>query len=139
MNPSAYLQFNGQCAEAFAFYAQLLGAQLGEHHPASQSPMADQLQPHQKDWTMHAQLHWPNGQVLMGCDALMGPYEAPRGFHLTLNRTSVDEARALFDALAAGGQVQMPFEPTFWAAGFGMLVDRFGVPWMVNVDAPTAA
>jgi len=59
---------------------------------------------------------------------------AMSGFSLSLSPTTLEEGRRLFDALAKGGEVQMPFDPTFWAEGFGMLRDQFGVPWMVNVE-----
>jgi PhnB protein len=64
------------------------------------------------------------------------PYEAKRGFSLSLGYPTVAEGRRIFGALAEGGRVTMPFDKTFWAEGFGMLVDRFGTPWMVNVSAP---
>jgi len=64
------------------------------------------------------------------------PFEGYKGFTLSVQGDDVDAGRATFDALAEGGKVTMPYAPTFWAAGFGMLVDKFGVPWMVNVEAP---
>ena len=63
-----------------------------------------------------------------------GTYEAPRGFSLTINPPDVDAAGAVFDALAEGGQVTMSLQDTFWAAAFGTLVDRFGVPWAINCE-----
>ncbi len=62
------------------------------------------------------------------------PFEGFKGFSLTVQRKGVEAGAALFQALSEGGQVTMPFAKTFWAEGFGMLVDRFGVPWMVNCE-----
>ncbi len=62
------------------------------------------------------------------------PYEGMKGFTLTLNYATVEQATAIFGALAAGGSVQMPMQPAFWAKTWGMLVDRFGTPWIINGD-----
>jgi len=71
----------------------------------------------------------------MACDMPPGmPFEGHKGFSLSVQATSVDDGKKLFDALAQGGQVTMPYGPQFWAVGFGMLNDRFGVPWMVNCE-----
>jgi PhnB protein len=69
----------------------------------------------------------------MGSDAMPGqPYGGMKGFSLSLAYPTVAEAKKVFDALSAGGNVTMPFDKTFWSEGFGMLVDRFGAPWMVS-------
>jgi PhnB protein len=72
--------------------------------------------------------------VLMGSDAPPQHYVKPQGFGVSVHVKSADEGRRIFDALAEGGLVTMPFEKTFWSPGFGMLTDRFGTPWMVNVE-----
>ncbi len=74
-----------------------------------------------------------DGQLLMGSDTMPGqPYEGIKGCHISLQAEDMAQAERLFQALAAGGQVQMPLQRTFWAEGFAMLSDRFGVPWMIN-------
>ncbi|MEN9397655.1 MAG: hypothetical protein RLZ81_2185 [Pseudomonadota bacterium] len=66
-------------------------------------------------------------------DAMVGqPYEGMKGFSLSLSYPTVDEAKRTFDRLAAGAKVTMPLTATFWSDAFGMLVDRFGTPWMVS-------
>ena len=81
---------------------------------------------------MHARLVI-GGRVLMGSDAMAGhPYGGMKGFSMSLVYPTVAEAKKVFDALSAGGNVTMPFDKTFWSEGFGMLVDRFGAPWMVS-------
>jgi PhnB protein len=70
----------------------------------------------------------------MGCDAMAGCYAVPAGFHVTLSFDDAAEAERVFAALSDGGTVNMPIQETFWAVRFGMLVDRFGTPWMVNCE-----
>jgi PhnB protein len=83
---------------------------------------------------MHARLEL-DGRALMASDAVSeDPFEGARGFALSLNYDSVEEGQRVFQNLSDGGTVQMPLQETFWAAAFGSLVDRFGTPWMVNVN-----
>jgi PhnB protein len=80
---------------------------------------------------MHARLV-VGGEVLMGMDATPDRYKEPKGFSVSLQFNDVKEAERVFHALAENGKVGMPLQQTFWAARFGMLVDRFGIPWMIN-------
>lgn len=73
--------------------------------------------------------------IVMGSDGLCSGEAAFKGFSLTLNLKQVEEARRLFDLLADGGQVQMALDKTFFSPAFGMVTDRFGVPWMIHVEA----
>jgi PhnB protein len=134
---NAYLVFDGNCAEAFRFYERTLG---GELHVMTHgdSPISDQIPPDAKDRVMHARLLL-DGRPLMGSDAMMSqPYEGMKGFALSLSYPTAAEGQRIFDALAEGGRVTMPMEKTFWVEAFGMLVDRFGTPWMVNGGEVTA-
>jgi PhnB protein len=74
------------------------------------------------------------GQVLMGADQPTGRYEEPKGFSLAIHMKGVQEAERAFDELAKEGRVLVPLEKTFWAERFGMVIDRFGVPWMINCE-----
>jgi len=74
-------------------------------------------------------------QVLMGADVAPDQYEPPKGMSLSLNPDGVEEAERIFAGLAEGGRVLAPLEKTFWAERFGMVVDPFGIPWMVNCEA----
>ena len=133
------LSFHGQCREAFEFYAKVLGGKVTAAIPYSDAPpemsVSDEKQ---RDWLMHCWLE-VGDQALMGAD--MPPQWAPNidkpknGFDVTLHMSDIDEARRCYDALAEGGKQTMPFEETFWSPGYGALVDRFGVPWMVNTLA----
>ena len=129
---NVYLSFKGDCEAAFRAYAQCFGGTLGELFRYGGSPMADQVPPDWHDKVMHGSV--TIGElVLMGGDVAPGRYEEPRGFSLSLNLTNPADAERIFDELAKGGKVMMPLEQTFWAARFGMVVDRFGVLWMIHV------
>ncbi len=131
MNP--YLSFNGQCEAAFAFYERCFGGQLGAIFRYAGSPMASQVPEDWQDKVMHGSLT-VGGQVLMGGDVVPAAYEVPKGFSLSLQITSTSEAERIFHELAKEGRVTVPLEKTFWAARFGMVVDRFGIPWLINCE-----
>lgn len=128
---NAYLSFDGRCAEAMRFYAQALDARIETLLTVRESPMAADSPPEVQDQVMHAYLVGP-GFTLMAGDAMGMPYQGVHGVTMTLNYDSVDEAARRFAALAEGGTVTMPLAESFWAQTFGMLTDRFGVPWIVN-------
>ncbi|MBS0380414.1 MAG: VOC family protein [Proteobacteria bacterium] len=128
-----HLHFRGNCREAFNQYAELLGGRVafamtfGEapgEHPAA---LRGQI--------IHARVEFA-GQALTGCDAPPERYERPQGFNLLLDVASAADGERIFNELARGGQLVMPFAQTFWAHRFGMCSDRFGIPWMVNCEKP---
>ena len=135
MRVSPYVMFNGQCREAFKFYEQLLGAKILFSMTFGESPAKEQMPPETYDLIIHATLSIGD-QLLMASDAPPDRYEAPRGVYISLHLNDIAEGERIFKALSGGGKVQMPFEKTFWAERFGMCVDRFGVPWMVNCENP---
>lgn len=129
LNP--YLGFNGQCETAFKFYEQCLGGKITAMMTYGESPMADQTPSEWLDKVMHAQLT-VGDQELMGADSPPGHHETAQGMSVMLGIDDPTEAERVFHALAANGIVKMPMQQTFWAKKFGMLVDQFGTPWMVN-------
>ena len=133
MQMTTYLSFQGDCEAAFTFYEQSLGAQLGPIFRYGASPMAGQAPAGWSDKIMHGSLTL-GGQTLMGADVAPDQYEQPKGFSLSLQLSSIDDAERIFSALAQDGKVIMPLEKTFWAERFGMVVDRFSVPWMINCE-----
>ena len=133
LNP--YLSFSGQCEEAFKFYQQCFGGNIQTKMTWGDSPMADQVPAEWRDKVIHATLI-VGDTALLGSDAPPDRYEKPRGFSVTIQIDDPAEAERIFHALAEGGTVQMPIQQTFWAALFGMCVDRFGIPWMVNCGQP---
>ena len=127
----AYLFFDGTCADAMRFYERTLRGKLSLMTHA-ESPMAAQTPPGSANRILHARLEL-DGHVLMASDSMVGhPYEGMKGFSLSLTYPTAADAQKVFDALVQGGKVTMPLQKTFWAEGFGMLVDRFGTPWMVG-------
>jgi PhnB protein len=134
--PTAYLQFDGRCAEALAFYGETLGGKVAMMSKYGDAPAGAGMPHAPAHWVMHGRLQWPGGGMLMASDGGMEPYAGIKGVSLSVNCGDVAEGEKAFKALAVGGTVKMAFAATFWSPGFGMLVDRFGVPWMVNVDGP---
>jgi PhnB protein len=131
MQSNPYLSFNGDCQAAFEFYEQCLGGKIVAKATYGGSPMAEQTPPEQLDKIMHIQL--AVGDVnLMGSDCPPEYFEQPQGFNVHLQFDNVEEGERIFKALAENGTVKMPIQETFWAKRFGMLVDRFGTPWMIN-------
>jgi PhnB protein len=133
LNP--YLTFNGTCETAFKFYAQVLGGKIEAMIPHEGTPMADHVSPEWRSKIMHARLSIGD-RLLMGSDAPPDRREAMQGFSVTLSLDDATEAERIFGALAEKGTVRMPIQQTFWAARFGMLVDQFGTPWMINCEPP---
>ena len=135
MRISAHLNFNGQCKEAFEFYEKLLGGKITGSMTWGEVPggEVDKLPPETHKLIMHTALEIGE-YVIMGADSPPGRYEKPKGITVAIGAKDKGEAERVFAALADGGSVTMPFQKTFWSTGFGMCVDRFGIPWMVNTD-----
>jgi len=131
MQVNPYLTFNGQCANALKFYEQLLGGKVTFTQTWGESPMCDSMPPEAQKLIMHSTLQLGESQ-LMCADSPSDHYQKPQGIHIALHFNDPKEGERIFNGLAEGGQIEMPFQATFWAAGFGMCVDRFGIPWMVN-------
>jgi PhnB protein len=138
MRASVNLTFDGGCEEAFALYARLLGATVTFSLRYGDSPMAGDVPPGWHGRIAHATLTLDGGSHIYGYDAQPGRYETPQGFSITVNPATVDDAHAMFAALAEGGRIDMPIQQTFWAAAFGIVVDRFGVPWAINCEQTPA-
>ena len=128
-----HLAFNGQCEAAFRFYEKSLGGKVTFMMNYASSPVAAQFPSAWNDRIMHASLT-VGDNMLSGGDAPPDKYEKPQGFCVSLGLKDAKEGERIFNALAENGTVQMPFEKTFWAAGFGMVTDQFGIPWIVNCE-----
>lgn len=138
---NAYLNFNGQCEEAFNFYRSVFGgdfpmvSKFGDMPPQEgMAPMSEEL----KNRVMHITLPISEETILMGSDTMPGIHDHKVGnnISLSINTESREEAEKIFNGLSAGGKVTMPLEDTFWGAYFGMWTDKFGIYWMVNYDDP---
>jgi PhnB protein len=133
MQIAPYLNFDGQCAEAFRFYEKVLGGKILVMQTHGESPIAGEVPPGWHDRVLHARLA-VGDQVLMGSDSPPEHYQKPQGLYVALQIDDPADAERIYHALAENGTVTMPLEKTFWAERFGMLVDRFGTPWMVNCE-----
>jgi PhnB protein len=131
MQLTTYLNFNGNCEVAFKFYEEVLGGKITFMTKQGESPMGDKVPAEMKDKVMHAMLEVPGG-ALMGADHPQGKKVLPVGFCVSLQVTDTAEAERIFQRLSEDGQIQMQFQKTFWSPGFGMCIDKFEVPWMVN-------
>lgn len=131
MHVNPYLAFDGQCASAFKFYQDCLDGSTLALQTFGNSPAAEFTPPEAVDRIFHATLQIGH-TVLMGSDAPPGERTEHQGFFVSLQIDTPAEAEHVFHALADGGTVNTPIEQTFWATRFGMLVDRFGIPWIVN-------
>ena len=128
-----YLSFQGDCEAAFKFYEHCLGGQTGAIARYAGTPLADQVPAGWANKVMHGSFT-VGDQVLMGADVARDGYEAPKGFSLTIQINSTADAERIFHQLSEGGSVVLPIEKTFWAERFGMVIDRFGIPWAINCD-----
>ncbi|MGA2427074.1 MAG: VOC family protein [Candidatus Acidiferrum sp.] len=135
MQVNPYLVFNGQCEAAFKFYEKVLGAKIEAMFTHGGSPMEQQVSPEWRSKIMHARMTVGNN-VVMGSDAPPDHYRPPQGFSVSIGVKEPADAERIFNDLSQNGKIQMPIQKTFWSARFGMLVDQFGIPWMVNCDQP---
>jgi PhnB protein len=133
MQINPYLSFKGDCEAAFGFYERCFGGKIGSIVRYAGSPMSAQVPPDWQDKVMHGSVTVA-GHELMGDDVAPDQYEAPTGFALTVALKSTSEAERVFRELSEGGRVTVPLERTFWAARFGAVVDRFGIPWIINCE-----
>ncbi|MBS0365322.1 MAG: VOC family protein [Proteobacteria bacterium] len=130
------LSFQGQCREAFEFYARVLGGKITASFPYSSAPPGMPVTDEKyKNWLLHCWME-VGDQALMGADMdvewAANIAKPKNGFDVTIHTPEIAEARRWFDQLSAGGRAVMPFAETFWSPGFGSLVDKFGIPWMIN-------
>ena len=136
MQINAYLSFSGQCEEAFQLYEKLLGGKIEGLFRYAGTPMENQMPTGWGEKIMHIRLVVDQSEI-MGADSPQQHEQEPaKRFCMSIGLKDQEEAKRLFNGLSDGGSIQMPRQPTFWAALFGMLVDRFGIPWMINCEAP---
>jgi PhnB protein len=129
LNP--YLFYDGHCEAAFKYYEKVLGGKIEFLMRADEGPADMKPEPGREKKIMHARMSI-DGQVLMASDAPSGHFHKPQGFAVSLTVPDAGEAERKFKALCEGGSENMPFGKTFFSKGFGMGVDQFGIPWMVN-------
>ena len=134
MKLNTYIHFsNGKCEEALNFYVKALGAKLVTIFRYSEAPASNECSKDMEKKIMHGRITLGD-DIIMASDSPAGYSEKPAGFSLNIAVTTPEEAERLFAALSEKAEIRMPMAETFWARRFGMLVDQFGVPWMVNCE-----
>lgn len=130
MSFAPYIHFQGNCAEAMAFYADVFGATNLQMMRYSEAPEGSGMPP--SDRVMHGSLT-ASGGMLMASDFPEGMAGEPQaGVSISFSAPDNEAGEAVFRRLGEGGTVIMPFGPTFWSPGFGMVKDRFGTHWMIS-------
>lgn len=136
INP--YLNFDGNCEEAFTFYHSVFGGELNEAMRWGDNPECEAFSDADKAKVMHIALPFGDGHWLMGSDHVTGsPQEFIQGnnFMISLHPETLEECNRIFDGLSDGGTVFMPLAPSFWGAIFGCFRDKFGVSWMIESES----
>jgi PhnB protein len=133
MKLDTYLFFDGNCEQAIKFYERCLGGKIEAMMRYEGSPAEQEVPAEWRNRVMHACL-MVGDRMLMASDCPPGRFDRPQGFSVSLAVAEPAEAERAFNALAQDGKITMPLEKTFWSARFGMLVDKFGIPWMVNCE-----
>lgn len=143
MSVSPYIFFDGSCEEAISFYQQAIGASLLFKMTFGEMPKDNESAEGcasgfnwPDDKIMHANVRIGDSEVMMSDGNMCADKTKHTGYSLSLTTKDLAEGQRWFDSLAAGGDVTMPWGETFWAKGFGMLNDKYGIPWMVNVEKP---
>ncbi len=130
MKLNTYLNYGGNCAEAFRFYEQHLGGKIVMMMTHAQAPAMGPVGPEFGDKIMHAKIEL-GGTEILGSDVPPDRFQPIRSAYLTLSVDSIEDAERIFSLLKEGGEVFMPMDETFFAHRFGMLRDRFGTSWMI--------
>lgn len=131
MQINPYLFFDSNCEAAFKFYEKVLGGKIELMLRNSEGPPEMGAAPDRMQKIMHARMSI-DGEVIMASDAPPDHFHKPQGFAVSITVDDPAEAERRFKALSEGGSANMPFGKTFFSKGFGMCVDQFGIPWMVN-------
>ncbi|HXR38824.1 MAG TPA: VOC family protein [Terracidiphilus sp.] len=135
MKLNTYLNYGGNCAEAFRFYEEHLGGKITFMMTHGQMPDPSGVDPAWKDKILHARIEL-GGTALFGADIPTPPFEPMRSAYLSLSVDSVAEAERIYALLTDGGEIFMPMAETFFAFRFAMLRDRFGTSWMLLNERP---
>lgn len=134
MDLNPYISFQNTAREALEFYQSVLGGELTLNDFSAYPDMG--VDPSETHLIMHGQLTTEDGMTLMASDSPTGmPYSAPAGISVSLSGDDADRLQRAWDGLSDGGTVVMPYEEPPWGGRFGMLTDRFGIDWMVALNA----
>lgn len=135
MKAKTYLQFNGNCEEAMDFYADILGAEVTQKMRFKEAPESElQFSKENMDKIMHCCLQAGSFEIMASDYVSEHPFKQGNNFAIALDTNDENQAFAVFNGLSEKGHVLMPFEEAFWGGKFGMLVDKFGVNWMISLE-----
>ena len=138
MQLNTYLNYGGNCEQAFRFYEEHLGGEITMLMRHGEQPNASNVAPEWKNAVLHARMAL-GGTELFGADMPPDRFQPMRSAYLSLSVDSVEEAERVYALLTDGGQIFMKMEETFFASRFAMLRDRFGTSWMILGPRPDAA
>jgi PhnB protein len=138
MKLHTYLNYGGNCEEAFRFYERHLGGKITMLMRHGEQPSPSDVPPEWKDKVLHARMNL-GGTELLGADIPADRFQPIRSAYLSLTLDSIDEAERVYVLLSDGGQIFMPMDETFFANRFAMLRDRFGTSWMLLNPKPSVA
>ena len=136
MSLEPYLFFDGNCADAMRFYEKALDGKLEMMLKASEAPVKSEHDKDNPDGILHAAVSVAGSRILASDWMSADPYPGMKGVSLAIAYPTIDEAKKKFEALAAGGRVNMPLDKTFWVESFGMVTDKFGTNWMISGGKP---
>jgi PhnB protein len=139
MQTGPHLHFKGNCGEAFRLYSETFGGKIEFSMTYGEAPGAEKAPPELRNQIIHARLNLGNQQFVLGMDASPEHYQVPQGFNVMAEVEKPADAERIFNTLAEKGTITMAFGETFWAQRFGMVTDRFGIPWMINCAKPLEA
>ncbi|MES2676662.1 MAG: VOC family protein [Pseudomonadota bacterium] len=131
MSLSFHINFNGQCQEAFEFYAEHLHGAIGTMLQYKNSPVSTTVATDWQSKIVHANISFA-GIELAGADVKPEQYQKPQGFYLLLGCNTESQVKSIFDKLSANGEIIFSPQKTFWSACYAIVIDRFGVPWKIN-------
>ena len=132
-----YLNYGGNCREAFEFYAEHLGGKITMLTPHGEVPDPSKVPPEWRNAVLHARIEL-GGTVVLGADIPPERFQPMRSAYLSLLVDSTNEAERIYSLLSEGGQIFMPMQETFFARRFAMLRDRFGTSWMLLYEGATS-
>lgn len=138
MKLSTHVAYNGNCEEAFNFYKSIFGGEFDTVQRNKDIPAeaASPVKAGEEDKILHISLPIGKNSMLMGCDmpAAFGEATRSNSFNISISTDSETDTERIYNSLLAGGKVNMPLDKTFWGAYFGMVVDKYGVQWMISYD-----
>lgn len=140
MKTVPYLNFNGNCREAFQTYAEVLGGKIEALVTFGETPAAEGCPAQTHDQVMHACMTIGEDGMLMASDCPPEMYLKPQAVYVSIHPETVADCERIYNALSPGGEIVMPLQATFWSTSFAMFTDRFGTPWMINcAEQPAGA